>query len=85
MTTDGETQFKEYLDAVKEARACPVKRKMEKDHLAYVKGIWDIQSSSYEKDEKRRNRAAAKEGIATETPEEQAWTDSELFSDDEEE
>jgi len=84
LTDDGEDQYKEYMADVIAARADPVKRKFEKDHLAWLKSQMDIQCATYEDEIARRNMANPTAGIAQDTQEELDWSDRELYSDEEE-
>jgi len=82
LTDDGELQYNEYLANVKAARADPIKRKFEKDHLAHLKTEMGIQCATYEDEIARRNMANPTAGIAQDTAEELAWSDRELYSED---
>ena len=84
LTDDGELQYNEYLADVKAARADPVKRKFEKDHLAHYKAQNNIQCATYEEETARRNMANPTAGIAQDTAEELAWSDRELYGDESE-
>ena len=84
LTDEGEVQYNEYLAEVIAARADPVKRKFEKDHLAHYKAKNNIQGATYEEEIARRNMANPTAGIAQDTQEELLWSDRELYSDEEE-
>jgi len=84
LTDDGEVQHKEHLANVKAARADPVKRKFEKDHLAHLKTKMGIQCATCEDEITRRNMANPTAGIAQDTQEELDWSDRELHSDESE-
>jgi len=84
LTDEGEDQCKEYLADVIAARADPVKRKFEKDHLAHLKTEMGIQCATYEDEIAHRNMANPTAGIAQDTQEELDWSDRELYSDEEE-
>ena len=85
LTDEGELQYNEYLADVIAARADPVKRKFEKDHLAHYKAENNIQGATYEEEIARRNMANPTAGIAQDTAEELAWSDRELYGDESEE
>ena len=85
LTPPGEAKYKEYLAAVTLARKDKDKRKFEKDYLVVYQERMDIQCSTYKDDVKRRKRADPQDGIATDSPEEQAYDDSHLYPDELEE
>jgi len=84
LTDDGEEQYKEYLAEVIAAHKDPVKRKFEKDHLAWLKPQMDIQCATYKDEIARRNMANPMAGITQDTQEELDWSDRDLYSDEEE-
>ena len=84
LTDEGELQYNEHLADVIAARADPVKRKFEKDHLAHFKVANNIQCATYEEETARRNMANPTAGIAQDTAEELAWSDRELYGDESE-
>jgi len=75
LTDEGEDQHKEHLADVIAVRADPVKRKFEKDHLAWLKTKMGIQCATYEDEIARRNMANPTAGIAQDTQEELDWCD----------
>jgi len=82
LTKQGNHQHNKYLADVKEARKDPTKRQFEKDFLKWFQGQLDIQCSTYEDDCKRRNKKDPKDGIATDSKEDEEWNDSCLYPDE---
>jgi len=79
LTTDGQTQYNQYLAQVREARADPDKRKFERDHLTWYKAKHGIVMSTYEEEMVRRANLNPVAGIATDTAEELQYSDKHLF------
>jgi len=82
LTKLGNRHYNKYLEDVKEARKNPIKGKFEKDFLVWFQTQRDIQCLTYEDDCKRRNKKDPKDGIATDTKEDEAWNDSCLYPDE---
>ena len=82
LTKLGNSRYQKYLEDVKKARKDPIKRKFEKDFLAWYQTQRDIQCSTYEDDCKRRNKKDPKDGIATDSKEDEEWNDSCLYPDE---
>jgi len=82
LTKLGNRQYNKYLEDVKEVHKDPIKRQFEKDFLKWFQGQRDIQCSTYEDDCKRYNKKDPKDGIATDTKEDEAWNDSCLYPDE---
>ena len=82
MSVEGDTTYNDYLDRSRAARACPVKRKLERDHLALFKVKMNIECGSYDEDDKRRKRNQPKEGIAQDNEADRGWDDSALYPDE---
>lgn len=82
LSVEGDNIYNEYLARAKAARACPVKRKFEKDHLVLFKAKMNIECGSYEEDDKRRKRNSPKEGIAQDNDADRGWDDSALYPDE---
>jgi len=82
LTVEGAAKYNEYLEAVKQARADPECRKFEKDFLSWFQGKSDIKCSTYEEDCKRRAKRDPKDGIATDSKEDEEWNDACLYPDE---
>jgi len=82
LTVAGAEKYKECLEAAKEARADTEKRKFEKAFLTWFQGKSDIKCSTYEEDCKRRAKKDPKDGIATDSREDEEWNDACLYPDE---
>jgi len=83
LTEQGNRHCNKCLADVKEVRKDPIKRQFEKDFLKWFQGQRDIQCSTcHEDDCKRRNKKDPKDGIATDSKEDEEWNDSCLCPDE---
>jgi len=78
----GSAHYSKHLEDVKKARADPEKRQFEKAFLTWFQGPSDIKCSTCEEDVKRRNKNKPKDGIATDSKEDEEWNDSCLHPDE---
>ena len=81
LTQDGQTECDECPEQVQQARKDPIKRKFERDHLAWCKAKHGIVLNDCEAEMERRNNLTVKGGIARDKPEEENYDGDYFFSD----